>query len=75
MPRTCYVVFDPDPKKLYAYHCGNLTPKEDQMVVILVGKDSRRKLVQCVKVTDEIDPLATSTIFGIVQEQPNASSL
>lgn len=73
--KTCYVIFDPDPKKLYAYHTGALSPREDQMVVILVGKDSRRKLVQCVKTSDEVDPLATSTIFGIVEEQPNATGL
>lgn len=72
--KTCYVIFDPNPFKLYAYHTGALSPREDQMVVVIVGKEKRRKLVQCVKTSDEVDPLATSTIFGIVEEQPNANS-
>jgi len=70
--KTVYIAFEANPGNEYAYHAGALHPVPGQSVVILVGKepDKRKKLVQCVRTSDEVDPRSTATIFGIVQEQP-----
>lgn len=68
--KTCYVSFDADRTKSYAYHSGLLDPRPSQLVVVIVGAEKRKKLVTCVDTSPEADPKSTSTIFGLVQEQP-----
>jgi hypothetical protein len=66
---TCYVTFESNPTKEYAYLCGNLSPKAGQLVVVTVGLDhKKKKLLPCVR-TGGPDPKAFTPIFGIVQEQ------
>lgn len=71
-PRTCYVVFDANPLKEYAYDCGQLDPKPSQWVVVLVGppENPKKKIVKCTSVVEGIDPVVNKKIFAILQEQP-----
>lgn len=68
-PKTCYVTFEANTTKEYAYHCGDLLPAVGHYVVIQLN-DYRLKLVKCVRLEAAVDPKSTKEIFAILQEQP-----
>lgn len=71
MPLICYVTFESNPTKEYAYFCGALTPEPGGFVVILVGGDrDKKKIVKCSRVSSDPDPHATASLFGVVVSQP-----
>lgn len=55
--KICYVTFESNPTKEYAYFCGALTPEPGGFVVILVGGDrDKKKIVKCSRISSDPDP-------------------
>lgn len=67
MSKVCYVVFDANRSKPYAYLVGRLSPQPGKLVVVRTA-GNKYKVVECVGLADE-DHRATAPLFATLQEQ------